>query len=1046
MKATSMKPCFAVLFLSLLVQAQAQDTRIFNQNASRSRLAATDQWVFGINSGYSFGPNSSERTLFRGSSIATKMSAAYYFGRIGLNFSSGIAPGSFSDKALTEFMIQRKYQQLQPIVSKSNPLNSYFLFGPSFSFGKRIVVNADLQGGLFLNDPGGLSIRQQGVDRALYSFEGGQKKIFAGFGGNISIGYPIGSSCQFFINGEYLQSQSSVRLTDLQQGLDIATQQTRDMKLINISIGIRKSFGQMMEQLAGRKHLGNVKYQDRVRQEIVNDEVETGPMYHAINTKGTGATNGRMMKQEGCGPVTVKTTNPDGTVEERTFSCPLDAANYDMPAENPEEKRIIHRDLAARNIISGRLTWVSPSDNGVGIITNNNIITTDRQTPNSSFGEKVKIGIRETASGKDRAFKKYGIILADQGSAYTSNLASVNDNPLYRSSAVTDNPLYEDHGLSGENPLFEGNEKHTNPLYQGNGSAGSNPMSEGKNKMSGTQNNPLYSEKGIQENGLTGINVLLIDRETGQTVSNTTTSANGDFFFANVPDGEYVVKLSGAIIREKGYDLTAKTKIDLLGKIQHGDQQLQLLLNTGGTGEGMEQRTGVSTSRSNIRTRSISLIEADLDGDGQYESTRVMMELSDGTVQDVTASARINSASSVKKVTVRGWDVGKKQVATDNAQNEYTISVDAAGKVSLVNQEANGTVKDLAVLTTISRQRNVSQVVVVVDGSDEADPGVLDDQKIKTKSNIKNDRLMNNGNSQPGNDIGEPIVLDDQKIKTKSNIKNDRMMSHSDHYTPQGISGYSKILNQSIGDIDGDGTAETLVGGAMPGGAILSGAMMRPGQPIGGIVVKGGKNPGGSLRTVQTNDNGEFEFNKLEAGNYIIMVEQKIVIEDETVVILESNASARKGWDGTVKGGSIATDAPSERKGWDGTVKGGSIANESAAERKGWDGSVKGSGKATSEYLTALGDLDRLLAADKKSPVADIRIAKENSARLRSAIQQVDGNLENTGGIQNAMTAVDTNFAILLGSVNRLGSGYTTIGNTLKTKHDTAKNSVGNIR
>jgi hypothetical protein len=306
---------------------------------------------------------------------------------------------------------------------------------------------------------------------------------------------------------------------------------------------------------------------------------------------------------------------------------------------------------------------------------------------------------------------------------------------------------------------------------------------------------------------------------------------------------------------------------------------------------------------------------------------------------------------------------------------------------------------------------------------------------------------MNTGNSQSGNGVGDPIVLDDQKIKTKSNIKNDRMMSHSDHYTPQGISGYSKILNQSIADVDGDGIAESVVGGALPGGAILSGAMMRPGQPIGGIVVKGGKNPGGSLRTVQTNDNGEFEFDKLEAGNYLFMVEQKIVVEDETVIVLESNASARKGWDGTVKGGSIATDPSSERKGWDGTVKGGSITTEpAAAERKGWDGSVKGSGKATSEYLSALNELDRLLAADKKSPAADIRIAKENSARLRGSIQQIDSNLENTGAIQNAMAATDTNFAILLGSINRMGSGYRTIGNTLKTKHDTAKNSVGNIR
>lgn len=45
-----------------------------------------------------------------------------------------------------------------------------------------------------------------------------------------------------------------------------------------------------------------------------------------------------------------------------------------------------------------------------------------------------------------------------------------------------------------------------------------------------------------------------------------------------------------------------------------------------------------------------------------------------------------------------------------------------------------------------------------------------------------------------------------------------------------------------------------------------------PGSPIGGIVVKGGKNPGGNMMVVTTNDNGEFELNGLEAGDYKFIV------------------------------------------------------------------------------------------------------------------------------------------------------------------------------
>lgn len=40
------------------------------------------------------------------------------------------------------------------------------------------------------------------------------------------------------------------------------------------------------------------------------------------------------------------------------------------------------------------------------------------------------------------------------------------------------------------------------------------------------------------------------------------------------------------------------------------------------------------------------------------------------------------------------------------------------------------------------------------------------------------------------------------------------------------------------------------------------------GSPIGGIIVKGGKNPGGNLITQITNENGEIELNNLPAGTY----------------------------------------------------------------------------------------------------------------------------------------------------------------------------------
>jgi hypothetical protein len=44
------------------------------------------------------------------------------------------------------------------------------------------------------------------------------------------------------------------------------------------------------------------------------------------------------------------------------------------------------------------------------------------------------------------------------------------------------------------------------------------------------------------------------------------------------------------------------------------------------------------------------------------------------------------------------------------------------------------------------------------------------------------------------------------------------------------------------------------------------------GEPIGGIIVKGGRNPGGSLLTVTTNTKGEFEFEVKDRGDYLFVL------------------------------------------------------------------------------------------------------------------------------------------------------------------------------
>jgi hypothetical protein len=291
---------------------------------------------------------------------------------------------------------------------------------------------------------------------------------------------------------------------------------------------------------------------------------------------------------------------------------------------------------------------------------------------------------------------------------------------------------------------------------------------------------------------------------------------------------------------------------------------------------------------------------------------------------------------------------------------------------------------------------------------------------------------------------------------------------------------YTKTLPSFIGDIDDDGISEiltgntfatsntannkgaSLLGGALPGGAVIS-AFAMPGNPIGGIIVKGGKNPGGSLRTTQTNEHGEFEFAGMEKGNYSISAEVTYYLDDETIVTVgddeedDSDGMAdRKGWDGTVKGGSkinAMEDNSASTKKTSAQDHNSSRSNKTASvvDNNPGDGitakSIVNTTKSnTKDFLVPLDELDQLLNADKTVSTSAIKAIKENSRLLRSSYQKMENSLQNNGDVEKTANEADTNFAVLLGSVGKLGQRYNSISNVLKTKHDTAKNSVGNIR
>jgi predicted nucleic acid-binding Zn-ribbon protein len=98
--------------------------------------------------------------------------------------------------------------------------------------------------------------------------------------------------------------------------------------------------------------------------------------------------------------------------------------------------------------------------------------------------------------------------------------------------------------------------------------------------------------------------------------------------------------------------------------------------------------------------------------------------------------------------------------------------------------------------------------------------------------------------------------------------------------------------------------------------------------------------------------------------------------------------------------------------------------------------------------LETLRELDTKLQNDAASNKAGISTSRSNLRKVSSSIAAINNDLQNgnTTSAQIKMQNLNTQILALQQSLANLGAQYTSISNVLKTKHDTAKNSVGNIR
>ncbi|HSV77461.1 MAG TPA: hypothetical protein VLH37_10560, partial [Bacteroidales bacterium] len=273
-------------------------------------------------------------------------------------------------------------------------------------------------------------------------------------------------------------------------------------------------------------------------------------------------------------------------------------------------------------------------------------------------------------------------------------------------------------------------------------------------------------------------------------------------------------------------------------------------------------------------------------------------------------------------------------------------------------------------------------------------------------------------------------------------------VSLSELHITKATDSYVHRLNVASGDLDGDGTAEILVGNQVSDfGAARSveeqssGSANRPGNPIGGLTIKAGRNPSGEIVvTGRTNTLGEVELPGLEPGSYTISLETSYYISDVITVDFRDDDSDGDGID--------------ERRG-PGRLTSLTASQNSQSLRSDHTGNlpVRWSSPEVllaeiGSVLSTLNELDQDLGAENSSMRTTINTTRSNIKSYRNALQDLSSDIiqNDASQYQSKVTTIDRHFMTLQQSLHTLGGSYQTLSNVLKTKHDTAKNAIANIR
>ena len=294
---------------------------------------------------------------------------------------------------------------------------------------------------------------------------------------------------------------------------------------------------------------------------------------------------------------------------------------------------------------------------------------------------------------------------------------------------------------------------------------------------------------------------------------------------------------------------------------------------------------------------------------GKNPGGQMLLSFSGGTTSPLggePAKANINtSRSNIKQQRITG-DIGG---STDNPGEPAKANINTSRsniKQQIITGDIGGSTDNPGepAKANFNTSRSNIKNQISVSTNDSALDSIATAQRVEVRDDFNTTRNNREGAqlvTKPGNPIGGivvkggknpggqllTIVADDQGSFELNNLEkgvyefsltNLSKAEAQDFNTTRSNRDNRLVTNPQTGDTTTESNSSQSIGQAQDFNTTRNNRergqlVTKPGTPIGGIVVKGGKNPGGQMKNLVVDDQGNLRFEVMEAGNYKFIIQ-----------------------------------------------------------------------------------------------------------------------------------------------------------------------------